>query len=666
MSKNINVLDPHVANLIAAGEVVERPASAVKELIENSVDAGATTITIEIQRGGMSLIRVTDNGGGMSAENAKKAFLRHATSKISTEKDLSHLTTLGFRGEALAAITAVSKTELLTREKESVSGTALTLHGGSLISETETGCPTGTTIIIRELFFNTPARLKFVKRDITEAGHVQDAVVRAAMSHPEISFRLIKDGTSALHTPGDSQLKSCLYSALGREVAFSMLEVSHKTLNVTVSGFISRPEEARTTRALQYFFVNGRPVRCRTLTAALEEPYKNMIPSGKYPICSLHIDLPSHECDVNVHPAKTEVKFANEKAVFDAVYFAIKSAFSQHRERPELVLSAQPVSPQEKPPTASAQYENTHENAQPQSRTQYAPYLSGFDTSSSYPTFTPNEKPAVSALSFTLPQPEVRAEQIVLPVREAAREFRISDYSMGKKVQEFSQEVSTASKVFATAPQVTSQTVPETATQTTPATTLTAPVTVTDTPNWRYIGSALGGFLLCETHDTLWLIDKHAAHERIIFDRLQASVASPMSQMLMVPMNVVLPASKASVLMTHDRLLGDMGFVIEDFGGSLLVRATPDFLDASDISSLLMELAEKLEQPHKGTLSLRDDTLHTVACKAAVKLSQKTSLEDSLSLIDAVMSNHELRHCPHGRPVAIRLTRSQLERQFLR
>ncbi len=572
----IERLPPQVANLIAAGEVVERPASVIKELVENAVDAGSTLITVEIRRGGASLMRVTDNGCGIAPDQAGTAFLRHATSKIRTQEDLFEVKTLGFRGEALAAIAAVSRIELFSRERGASAGVSLSLEGGSVTEQTECGCPEGTTVLVRELFFNTPARQKFLRRDATEAAHVQETVTRAAMAHPEISFRLIKDGAQSLHTPGNGVLLDCLYSVYGSEFARSLLAVESQA----VSGFVGKPEAARQSRAMQFFLLNGRPVRSRTLTAALEEAYKNELPAGRVPVCVLHLHLPYDSADVNVHPAKLEVRFTRERDVFDMVYFAVKNALESDSSRPELTLAA----------------------------------------------------PKTAALSFSAPPADAGA-----PALPGQRAMSVRDpWTAGEPI-------------------VWHGLVPPPAPQAS---------VLPGLRSWRYIGEALGGFLLVDDGEALVLIDKHAAHERILFERLKAAQESPMAQMLLSPEAVALSAAECDALLESSGLLSELGFVFELFGpSSLLLRALPDVLEAENPAALLTELAALLLSGRRSA-TLRDDVLELVACKAAVKLGGGGSDGDLRALCQTVMETPTLRHCPHGRPVAIELTRDRLKRQF--
>lgn len=662
----IRVLETPVANMIAAGEVVERPASVVKELLENAVDAGATAVTAEIRNGGVSFIRVADNGCGMSAEDAKMAFLRHATSKIRSAEDLAGIATMGFRGEALAAIASVSRIDLLTRQLGASLGTSLSLVAGDTTDVREAGCPEGTTIIVRDLFFNTPARRKFLKRDVTEAGHVQDAVLRAALGRPDISFRLLKDGSEILHTPGDGRLNSAVYSLFGSAFGQSLLDCTHTLGTLTVSGFVGKPETARGSRSMQYFFVRGRPVRCRTLYAALEEGFKNAIPAGRMPVCVLQLTLPPEEFDINVHPAKSEIKFLNDRQVFDAVYYAVRQALRSVEAHADLRLPAAPhgglrvemvAAEQYGLPQSSAQTE--HSAGTPARSIEYLPSRDIFSSptaSSPSPALGFGSSYELGSIPHTC-APDTDASPL------ADYRNRLENTSYIAPMPSFD-SMTGLGAIPDNAPDADTAigTDAASAAQTPP---FPAPAPMPSEPEWRLIGQALGGYLLVESAEALWMIDKHAAHERILFERLKAAEGAPMIQMLLSPRTVALPARLNDVLLREETLLARAGFAIENFGNLILLRGVPDFLSPEDAPALLTEIAEGLLSG--GPLpTLREDALRTVACKAAVKLSEKGSLEDLAALTALVMGTPELRHCPHGRPVAIRLTRSQLERQFLR
>lgn len=613
-------LPPHVADLIAAGEVVQRPASAVKELIENALDAGARAITVEVQRGGMRLIRVTDDGCGLSAEDAGTAFLRHATSKIRTEKDLSAIATMGFRGEALASIAAVSRVELLTRKAQELTGVSLSLEGGAVLSRTEAGCPEGMTLLVRDLFFNTPARQKFMKKDSTEAGHVQTAVLRAALARPDVSFRLIMDGRQALQTSGDGDLQNTVYAALGREFAQGLLRVSLPTGEITVTGLVGKPETARATRAQQYFFVCRRPVYSRTMTAALEEAYKAALPSDRCPVCVLFAELPYSQFDCNVHPAKTEVKFAADRAVFDAVYAAVRTALDGDASRPELKL------PEQRPASRLGfHHEPLHGVMSP--RTDFFQAMG-----------------AEQFRSLPIRDGGTSATVLAAMLHNAASPI---DTSAGETPEAIPHEAANAGTAIQER-QVPSATLPAAAS------------------GYRIVGEVLGGYILVEEPDGLLLIDRHAAHERILFDRLKAQERELMSQQLLTPYIAALSPAEAALLLRHTDILEKLGFQAEDFGGgSLRVSAVPDGIDGEEIGALLSEIADSLQKNRRDvTPEVFDELLHTIACKAAIKIGRGGNQMDTEYITHAVMTTPTLKNCPHGRPVAIFLSRGSLERQF--
>ncbi len=627
---HIQQLDPHVADLIAAGEVVERPASVVKELMENAIDAGADAVTVEIQHGGMTLIRVTDNGCGIAPEEAATAFLRHATSKIRTEYDLEAIGTLGFRGEALAAISAVSRMELLTRTPEAALGVSLSLEGGALLSQEEAGCPQGTTMVVRDLFYNTPARLKFMKKDAAEGAACFAMVQRVALSHPEVGIKFLRDGRQELLTPGDGRLQSAIYAVFGRDIALGFTAVKGSGEEMSVSGFVSLPTCCRGTRGYQHFFVNGRYVKSRTMMAALEEAYANQKMVGKFPGCVLHLQTRLNAVDVNVHPTKQEVKFGSDRKVFDAVYYAVKAALERDRTRPSAVAEGP------------------------------APRLA---PSAAHDTVTPNQtvfpamparpsRPASERSAPTLPLHDVTAPR---PLRTgpSAPLSRLSPVPAAEPVRPNPAPAD-----------------PPAAVPTTPSAPAAAPVQPSPPPDpepapWRMAGEVLNTYIIVEQGDKVLFIDKHAAHERLNFDRLKAEGYRPMVQALLSPVVFTPPAEEGAALLQQLDLLRRFGFEAEDFGGgAILVRAAPSDVAAGDIEGALTELAGQLLTCGRADPdAARDALLHTMACKAAIKGGQKNGPEELLRVAEAVLSG-QVRYCPHGRPVAIELTRSQLEKRF--
>ena len=661
---HIQQLDSHVADLIAAGEVVERPASVVKELMENAIDAGADKLTVEIQHGGMALIRVTDNGCGIAPEETATAFLRHATSKLRTEYDLEAIGTLGFRGEALAAISAVSRVEVMTRTQDSPLGASLSLEGGVPGPVEEAGCPLGTTMVVRDLFYNTPARLKFMKKDAAEGAAVFAVVQRVALSHPEVSVKFLRDGKQELLTPGDGQLQSALYAVLGRDMALGYKAVKGSGEDMAVTGFVTLPTCCRGTRGYQHFFVNGRYVKSRTMMAALEEAYANQKMVGKFPGCVLHLTTKLNAVDVNVHPTKQEVKFGSDKKVFDAVYYAVKSTLEADRSRPSALADSPRLAPKAAQDTVT-------------------PHQTTFRTMTAEQFRKTANKPAPS---LPLHDIAARPAQTAQPVRAATR---VAPTTPPQPVRPEPKPAPapTPSPVRTAVPDIPAKTTPpvEVAPETPRATTRVAPTVVEKEPvptippvepqtpiqpepeetPWRMAGEVLNTYIIVEQGDKVLLIDKHAAHERMNFDRLKAAGYTPMVQPLLTPVVFTPPAEEGAALLSQLPLLERFGFEAEDFGGgAIIVRTAPDDVDAAAIPDVLLELAGRLITC--GTVdpdSARDALLHTMACKAAIKGGQKNGEAELLKVAKAVMAG-EVKYCPHGRPVAIELTRSQIEKRF--
>ena len=668
---NIQVLDPHVADLIAAGEVVERPASVVKELMENAIDAGASAVTVEIAHGGMSLIRVTDDGCGIPADQAATAFLRHATSKISTEYDLEAIGTLGFRGEALAAISAVSRVELLTRPEGQALGAALTVVAGEVAAQEEAGCPRGTSMAVRDLFFNTPARLKFMKKDAAEGAAVFAVVQRTALSHPELSVKFIRDGRQELLTPGDGQLKSAVYAVMGRDIALGLLPVKGSGEGMLAEGFTSLPTCCRGSRGYQHFFVNGRYVKSRIMTAAVEEAYKNQRMVGKFPGCVIHLTVKPGEVDVNVHPTKTEVKFQREQAVFAAVYHGVLSALNRDHTRPQVAMPA--LQPEDGAAEQTAL--PLQDGARALAGTQFMPAarfkpVPGFSPAprpapAAQPSPAPREAPPPPAqkkkdspFRWVDPLPEREPEPPARPRAEAAPSPEPAPVPgpnppdpMPAREQE---PAPVPERVPAPPPEEPAAPAPEP--QPGPA----------EEP-WIVRGELFHTYILVEQGDKVLLIDKHAAHERANFDRLKAADYRPMAQELLSPIAFSPAPEERAALLDQAELLARFGFEVEEFGSTALaVRSAPDYLDAGDIEPALLELARRLRLT--GTAdpaSARDELLHTMACKAAIKGGWRSGAEELEEVARLVMSG-SVKYCPHGRPVAIEMTKKQLEKQFKR
>ena len=641
----IQCLPPHVADLIAAGEVVERPASVIKELLENAIDAGASAIVAEIEHGGLTYIRITDNGCGIPAEQLPTAFLRHATSKLRAAADLAAIGTLGFRGEALAAIAAVSRVDIFSRAAGTEMGAALHLEGGKPGQAEPTGCPEGTTICVRDLCYNTPARMKFMKKDSAEGAAVSGVVQHLALSHPDVSFKLLRDGQEVLHTPGDGQLLSAIYAALGRDFAKSLLEVDGGSGDVRASGFVSSPAAGHGTRARQLFFVNGRLVKSQLLTAAVEEAYRNRLLKGKFPGCVLHITLPVNEVDVNVHPAKTVVKFAAEKAVFDAVHYTVKDALDGEG-RPKAA---------EKPfyQTMTAQEFLKRPDAPKPSQAVTLPAGKAIGSAAARPVVT-----AAPVQPAPVPVPAAPA----MAVRDVAPEAD----------KPFTAPAAPGVVYHITPPEETAER-PEMAPSPAPAAepeqqeiAMPEGPAAAEQP-WRVAGEVLKTYIICEDAErNVWLIDKHAAHERMRFDALKARTEPPMRQLLLTPAAVTLAAEEYTAVLENLELLADCGFLCEDFGdGTVLVREVPDDVRAEDAAATLEELAQKLRLHSADRAALRDEVLHTVACKSAIKAGM-TSDPAELRALAAQVQSGAVRYCPHGRPVAVKLREYEIEKMFKR
>ena len=615
----IQVLDKHTAELIAAGEVVERPASVVKELVENAIDAGADMITVEIQNGGVSYIGITDNGCGFSRDDVPTAFLRHATSKIKSEQDLNSIATLGFRGEALASIAAVSRVELITRTEEDLAGTRYLLEGGEEVSLSDAGCPRGTTICVRDLFYNVPARMKFLKKDVGEANAVAGVVDRLALSHPEISFRFIREGREELLTPGDGKLDSCIHAVLGREFAKSLLEVDYTLDGVRVHGYSCKPENSRANRTMQHFFINGRYVKTRTAMAALEQAYKGAVMAGKFPACVLCIDVPPETVDVNVHPAKIEVRFVNEKPIFDAVYYGVQSALLGNTEKQKATLPTAPIRPPQPQPTTSF--------------------------SSARPTAHQFAKQAAQQREEPVEQRPAIPRRPLPTTRTVLRDTTPLTFFKPNPIEKKPEQPS-AKQVPITAE---------------PATLLSE----TEQEPVLVIGEVLQTYIVAQWRDSVYFIDKHAAHERLLYNELK-NTAHTDSQMLLAPLTVSLSREEFGALTEAKVSLEQAGFETEEFGGNtLLVRAVPMMLADGGIAESLREIAGGLLSGKREITTDRLDWIyHSVACRAAVKAGNHSTPQERQSLAERVLLHDDIRTCPHGRPVCFELTKKEIEKQF--
>ena len=654
----IKVLDRQVAELIAAGEVVERPASVIKELVENSIDAGATQITVEIQNGGITFMRVTDNGSGIAREDIKTAFLRHATSKVDKVDDLDSIATLGFRGEALASVAAVARVELLTCKKGET-GSKYAISGGEEEFFEDAGCPVGTTIIVRDLFFNTPARMKFLKKDVSESNAVAGVIDKIALSHPEISFRFIRDGKNTLTTPGDNDLKAAVYAVFGREFANSLIKVDYTFNNMSVSGFVGSPLSARANRNMQHFYINGRYIKSKNLMAALEQACKNSVMVGKFPSCVLNLSIPYNLVDINVSPSKTEARFADERAVFNIVYYAVKSALTEGDNRPEIktqriipnAVQGEQISLHKTETTIKQNsiIDNPLNNFEPEKTGQPTLYSSVYATDSDFVGSTVNISPKSSDLNA---EPFVMRSEPVVKYSTSLGKKNIDVFCDEDKITDSSikSEQSSETVIEPTKPQISA----------------TEAVTAdnADLPEIRIIGEVFTTYILAEYGDSVVFIDKHAAHERILFEKIKQSEHD--SQMLLEPITVPLAKEEYAAILDNLDLIIRTGFDVEDFGASsVIVRAVPTVLVGEDIKNLVYEMAGGFTD-NKNSVEIEklDWLYHNIACRAAIKAGSRSNPAEMAALAERIIRHDDIKYCPHGRPVAFILTKKELEKQF--
>ena len=620
----INILDAQTSNLIAAGEVVERPSSAAKELLENSIDANAKSITLEIRNGGRTLVRVTDDGKGFLREDIPKALLRHATSKISCGDDINGIRSLGFRGEALAAIGSVSRLEIVSKHRDEAIGTRLTADENGIVME-DVGCPDGTTVSMRDIFYNTPARQKFLKKDGTEGASCVAAAERLALSHPEISFSVISDGERKFTTAGDGDLYGAVYSVFGREFAKSLAEVDYGLGGVSVKGFVTLPDAVRGSRAMQTVFVNERYVKSKTVQAALEEAFRSYIPRGKFPGCVLFVSLDHDLTDVNVHPAKTEIKFASERDVFRAVYYAVKNTLS--------------ATPEDKPLGEVIVKKVEEKPILPNLPEEEDPFV--------LPNFKPVEPQKQNDIDFF---PNDKKEEIKEKPKTAF------DANIGKE------DLFDAEREFFFSDSV--KTVPREDTERKEEPEQT--VLVEEAPAWRMIGQAYDSYIFVETEENILVIDKHAAHERVLYEKLAANKELNVQELL-VGVPVVIGREQASVLLENAEFLAEKGFTVEDFGeGSIIVRTVPSTLgNLKGLNGILEDFARSLSDGNHLSFAERcDRALYTVACKAALKARIKNRPEDDENVVRMLAENPQLRYCPHGRPFIKKLPKREIEKYF--
>ena len=693
----IHVLDQHTAELIAAGEVVERPASAVKELVENAIDAGATQVTVSIERGGVSLIQVSDNGSGIEAEYIATAFIRHATSKIRTEADLDHICTLGFRGEALASIASVARVEVLTRTEQDEFACRYRIEGGTERGMEADARPVGTTITVRDLFYNTPARMKFLKKDSSEGTYVSDAVSRAALSHPEVAVKFIREGKTQFQTPGDGTLRSAAYGVLGREFSKSLLEVDGTVGLYRVHGLVTPPSACRASRGMQHFYINGRYVKNNTMMAALENAYKGTLMQGRFPGCVLMLEMPPELVDVNVHPAKTEVRFAREKDVFDAVYSAVKSVVLlpasgerrfQFADSTEKIPAdgaketraavpsspAVPARPNEPVPSVmhpAAPAAQEVPMRQPGSQAPAAmPGEADRDVWKSLPSEPETEGILRSApMQLTKSYRPAREEMLdIAPTEDEVPHLQQSAPAEEKPHEEpggrMDDQQAPAAPLAKTAVAEAGEKAADSVEM--PAAQQLALEPEPEIEPLRYVGEVFKTYIITQRGEEMCLIDKHAAHERLIYEELAKNYGNVPSQMLLMPVPVQLNAEEKNALLGNLDLLRDAGVELDDFGGNtVMIRAVPADVQADDVEELAIELAAKLAKGAKDALSEKTEwVLHSISCRAAMKAGDKTRPEGLLRLAEQIMAGKVPPFCPHGRPIVLKLTRKELEKQF--
>ena len=676
----INVLDKHIAELIAAGEVVERPSSVVKELLENSIDAGATNITVEIQHGGISFLRVTDNGSGILKDDIRNAFKRNATSKISVEDDLNKIGTLGFRGEALASISSVSKVQLITKAKEEEVGTAYEIEGGVEKSFDDAGCPDGTTFIMRDLFYNVPARYKFLKKDVAEANAIAGVLDKIALSHPEISFTFIRDNKTTLKTAGDGKLLSAIYAVYGREFANNLIPVDYELNGMTLKGYISKPTCGRANRNMQNTFINGRFVKSRTIAIAMEEACKGSIMVGKFPSCVLNLTVSAESVDVNVHPSKIEVRFINERPVFDTVYHGIKSALLRGDSRKEAVLNSKksdnikPVNPfnlankyikEEKPPVKPTPVVNKEKKE-----------TSVFDELD----IIPNKKNNPYKSDFVSDSVSARENYLNIlknknsnnNVKEEHKEnLEKNPLQLGEEPQKVESSIEKKPEIIAENNTIKSEPqiiLPENVTEEDVTTKHEIKTIIDeDKKTFRFIGEAMNTYIIVETDDNkIVLIDKHAAHERILFEKLKQEKGRGDAQMLLVPVTVTLEKSEYNVALEHLDMFSEVGFEVENFGnGTIIVRSAPSYLRNDDIADTVVEICGHIADNRKEIISEHMEWVyHNIACRSAIKAGNKSTPKELIEIANRVFSDDKIRYCPHGRPVCIEISKYEIEKQF--
>jgi DNA mismatch repair protein mutL len=706
----IHVLDKHTAELIAAGEVVERPASVVKELLENSIDAGATQVTVSIESGGVKLIEISDNGTGIEAEYISTAFIRHATSKIETPDDLTNIHTLGFRGEALASIASVARVELTTRTEVDEFATVYRIEGGEEVSREPGARAVGTTIRVKDLFYNTPARMKFLKKDSSEGTFVSDTVTHVALSHPEVSVKFIREGKLQYVTPGDGQLRGAAYAVLGREFSRDLIELKNQEGVYRITGLVTPPKSCRASRSMQHFYINGRYVRNRTMMAGMEMAFKGTMMQGKFPGGILLLEMPADLVDVNVHPAKIEARFARENDVFDVVYHAVKLALAQPGTG-ERLFTFEADKEEEKAENSKKDADIIKNDVKNNNFTGLSAIIRGQADPGvlpqqhwepENPAAAPQQPAPAAAMQIptapsvprwkgsaqnedmldpfvTLHSPKLETTKAPEPFRAAASETQLDvEPEFGETKLHSPQDHMAAWNPAQEAPKEepesapcaeTEPDAPEAAEQ---ETVLAEPEQMNFDPTadqpepLRYVGEVFRTYILAERGDELCLIDKHAAHERQLYEKLAANYGNVPSQMLLEPAAIDLAAEEKQALLDNIPLLENAGLEIADFGGNTVVlRAVPADVEPQNAESLLVEIANKLLKGGHDALSEHTEwVLHSISCRAAIKAGDKSSPQELLALAEKILSGEVPPFCPHGRPCVLKLTRKELEKQF--
>lgn len=697
----INVLDKHIAELIAAGEVVERPSSVIKELVENSIDAGAKNITVEIKNGGTTFMRVADDGCGIYRDDIKKAFLRHATSKVKTANDLDMISTLGFRGEALASISAVSRLQVITKNENEEIGSCYEIEGGDEISLEEAGCPTGTTFVIRDLFYNIPARSKFLKKDVAEGNAVSALMDKIVLSHPEVAFTFIRDGKQVLRTFGDGKLLSAIYSVFGKDFAKGLIPVDYTLDSVTVKGYISKPINSRPNRNMQNFFINGRFVKTRTGMAALEEAYKGSIMVGKFPSAVLQLTVPYEIIDVNVHPAKIEVRFINERPVFDAIYHAVKTALQQGDERKQVHFKEntafneiKKVNPFNNAQAVFAKAENTPAEKPIKPIERIEPVLKNSESKPYNPfdelDLKDEKTKSVSIDNLKMSDSsnpfDIYSKQAIK--RNSELENKKAEFSKQKleKAEQLilkaTQQEESLPKQEITVDDLTAEST-ETPIETEVSKEEVKPLkgisenktdnndALTELPKeqtkLRFLGEAFNTYIIVEKNDNeVLIIDKHAAHERIIYEKLKADSGSANVQYLLTPITVTLDKIDYDAAVSNLDMFAKCSFDVEDFGnGTLLVRSAPQYLAATEIADCITEMSGYIASGKKDIYTEKMDWFyHNVSCRSAIKAGNKSTVQELMDIAWTLEKNPQIKYCPHGRPICIVMTKYEIEKQF--